>query len=74
MGCGLAYHDDKEGVARSLDKKSVRFDYILPVHSHEELLSASNKKTCATACLQVVLLELPEKHYLQASSGTYIDI
>jgi hypothetical protein len=33
-------HDDKEGVARFLENNGIRFDYILPVHSHEQLLKA----------------------------------
>jgi hypothetical protein len=38
--CVLICHDDKEGVARSLENSGIRFDYILPVHSHDQLLKA----------------------------------
>jgi hypothetical protein len=40
----------------------------------KNLFKASNKMMCATACLQAVLLEVPEKHCLLASSGTQLDL
>jgi hypothetical protein len=45
--CLVIYHDDKEGVAHSLDEKGIRFDYILPVHSHEELLKVIDENGIA---------------------------
>lgn len=38
--CVLIYHDDKEGVARRLEKVGIRAERILSVHGHEELLRA----------------------------------
>jgi hypothetical protein len=38
------------------------------------VIRSSNKKTCATACSQAVLLELPEKQFLQVICGTHIEL
>ena len=38
--CVVIYHDDKEDVARYLDRVGIRVDYVLSIHSHEELLKA----------------------------------
>ena len=43
----VVYHDDKEVVARYLDKVGVRVDYILSIHSHEELLKVIDENGIA---------------------------
>jgi hypothetical protein len=43
----VIYHDDKEGVARFLGETDIRFDYILPIHNHEELLKAIDENGIA---------------------------
>jgi hypothetical protein len=45
--CVVIYHDDKEGVARFLGETDIRFDYILPIHNHEELLKAIDENGIA---------------------------
>jgi len=47
MVCVVIAHDDKAGVARYLDKVGIWVDYILSIHSHEELLKAIDENGIA---------------------------
>jgi len=59
--CIVIFHDDKEGVARYLDKVGIRVDYILSIHSHKELLKAIDENGIAYyyQCNDTVI-ELPQ--------------